>query len=148
MHIVNVIKPILDLFSTTGFKNIPNTLTDLENKLTERGRRQGKRMGGRDSLGVWDGLFHCCSVAQSCPAICDPWTTAHQASLSFTNSQSLPKLMSIKSVMPSHHLILCRPLLLLRSIFPSIRVSPMSQLFASGGQRTGVSASACTHCCI
>ena len=52
MHIVNVIKPILDLFSTTGFKNIPNTLTDLENKLTERGRRQGKRMGGRDSLGV------------------------------------------------------------------------------------------------
>ena len=50
------------------------------------------------------------------------WTTAHQASLSITNSQSLLKLMSIKSVMPSNHLILCRPLLLLPSTFPSIRV--------------------------
>ena len=51
-----------------------------------------------------------------------PWTAACQASLSITNSQSLPKLMSIESVMPSDHLILCRPLLLLPSIFPSIRV--------------------------
>ena len=51
-----------------------------------------------------------------------PWTTAHQSSLSITNSQSLPKLMSIESVIPSNHLILCRPLLLLPSIFPNIRV--------------------------
>ena len=51
-----------------------------------------------------------------------PWTTAHQASLSITYSQSVLKLMSIKSVMPSNHLILCRPLLFLPSIFPSIRV--------------------------
>ena len=51
-----------------------------------------------------------------------PWTAAHQASLSITNSQSLLKLMSIESVMPSNHLIFCRPLLLLPSIFPSIRV--------------------------
>ena len=51
-----------------------------------------------------------------------PWTTTHQASLSITNSQSLPKLMSIESVMPSNHLMLCRPLLLLPLIFPSIRV--------------------------
>ena len=51
-----------------------------------------------------------------------PWTAAQQASLSITNSRSLLKLMSIKSVMPSNHLILCRPLLLLPSIFPSIRV--------------------------
>ena len=51
-----------------------------------------------------------------------PWTAAHQASLSITNSWSLLKLMSIKSVMPSKHLILCRPPLLLPSIFPSIRV--------------------------
>ena len=51
-----------------------------------------------------------------------PWTAARQASLSITNSQSLLKLMSIESVMPSNHLILCRPLLLLLSIFPSIRV--------------------------
>ena len=51
-----------------------------------------------------------------------PWTAARQASLSITSSQSLPKLMSIESVMPSNHLILCRPLLLPPSIFPSIRV--------------------------
>ena len=51
-----------------------------------------------------------------------PWTEAHQASLSITNSQSLLKLMSIELVMPSNHLILCRPLLLPPSIFPSIRV--------------------------
>ena len=51
-----------------------------------------------------------------------PWTAAHQASLSITNSWSPPKPMSIESVMPSNHLILCHPLLLLPSIFPSIRV--------------------------
>ena len=51
-----------------------------------------------------------------------PWTTARQASLSITNFQSLPKLLSIELVMPSNHLILCCPLLLLPSIFPSIRV--------------------------
>ena len=51
-----------------------------------------------------------------------PWTAARQASLSITNSWSLLKLMSIESVMPSSHLILCRPLLLPPSIFPSIRV--------------------------
>ena len=50
------------------------------------------------------------------------WTAARQPSLSFTISKSLPKLMSIESVMPSNHLILCRPLLLLTSIFPSIRL--------------------------
>ena len=51
-----------------------------------------------------------------------PWTAAHQASLSITNSRSLPKLISIELVMPSNHLILCRPLLLLTSILSSIRV--------------------------
>ena len=61
------------------------------------------------------------SVSQACPFV-TPWTTAHQASLSTTNSQSLPKSMSIESVMPSNYLILCHPLLLLPSIFPSIRV--------------------------
>ena len=53
-----------------------------------------------------------------------PWTAAHQASLSITNSQSLLKLMSIELVVPSNYLILCRPLLLLPSIFPSIKVFP------------------------
>ena len=61
------------------------------------------------------------SVAQSC-LFATPWTAAHQTSLSITNSRSPPKPMSIVLVMPSNHLILCRPLLLLPSIFPSIRV--------------------------
>ena len=63
------------------------------------------------------------SVAQSCLTLSTPWTAACQASLSITNSRSLLKLMSIVSVMPSNHLILCCPLLLLPSIFPSIRVT-------------------------
>ena len=61
----------------------------------------------------------------SCSVVSDsvtPWTATRQASLSITNSQSLPKPMSIESVVPSNYLILCRPLLLLPSIFPSIRV--------------------------
>ena len=62
------------------------------------------------------------SVTQSCPTLYDPIQSAHQASMSITNSQRLLKLMSIESVMPSNHLILCRPLLLPPSIFPSIRV--------------------------
>ena len=68
-----------------------------------------------------------------------PWTVAYQAFLSFTNSQSLIKLMSIESVMPSSHLILCHPLLLLPSIFPSIGSFPMSQIFSSGSQSIGAS---------
>ena len=63
------------------------------------------------------------SVAQSCPPLCDPMDAACQASLSITNSRSSPKLMSVESVIPSNHLILYHPLLLLLSIFPSIRVS-------------------------
>ena len=81
------------------------------------------------------------SVAQSCLTAI-PWTTACQASLSITNSWSLFKLMFIELVMPSNHFILCRPLLLLPSIFPSIRSFPVSRLFASGGQSIGASASA------
>ena len=68
-----------------------------------------------------------------------PWTAACQASPSITNSRSIPKAMSIESVIPSNHLILCNPLLLLPSIFPSIRVFSNSQLFSSGGQSIGVS---------
>ena len=63
-----------------------------------------------------------------------PWTAAHQASLSFTISPSLLKLMSIESVVPSNHLVLCHPLLLLPSIFPSILVFSNGSLFASGSQ--------------
>ena len=71
-----------------------------------------------------------------------PWTAACQASLSIINSQSLLRLMSIELMMPSNHLISCYPLLLLPSVFPSIRSFPMSQFFTSGGQSIGVSASA------
>ena len=93
-------------------------------------------------------IIHVCSFTKSCPALCNPmdwsppgspqfssvqslsrvwlfaipWTAARQASLSITNSRSLLKLMSIESVMSSNHLILCCPLLLLPSIFPSIRI--------------------------
>ena len=70
-----------------------------------------------------------------------PWTVARQASLSTTNSRSPPKPMSIELVMPSNHLILCRLLLLLPSIFPNI-IFQMSQFFPAGGQSIGVSASA------
>ena len=61
------------------------------------------------------------------PLLAAPWTAAHQASLSITNSQSLFKLRSIESMMPSNDLILCRPLLLLPAIFPSIRVFSLSK---------------------
>ena len=65
------------------------------------------------------------SVQFSCSVVSNsvtPWTAAHQASLSITNYRSLLRLMSTESVMPSNHLILCHPLLLLPSVFPSIRV--------------------------
>ena len=71
-----------------------------------------------------------------------PWIAARQASLSITISRCLPRLMSIESMMPSSHLILCRPLLLLPRSFPASGSFPMSQLFAWVGQSTGVSASA------
>ena len=88
------------------------------------------------------------SVTQSCLTLCDPMDAALQASLSITNTQSLLKPMSIESMMPSSHLILCCPLLLQPSFFPSIRVfsnkkkTGLFQFFASGSQSIGVSASA------
>ena len=64
----------------------------------------------------------CCSVTKSCPTLCDPMDCSTPGFRSFTVSWSLLKFMSMESVMPSNHLILCRPLLLPPSIFPSIRV--------------------------
>ena len=97
---------------------------------------------------MWWPLFHRCGtlvvIIQSLSHVqlfAAPWTAARQASLFFTISPSLLKLMSIESVMSSNHLILCHPLLLLPSIFPSIRVL-MSRLFISDGQSIGASASA------
>ena len=69
-------------------------------------------------------------------------TAAHQASLSITNSRNLLKFMSIKSVMPSNHLVLCHPFLFLPSIFPSIRVFSNESVFRISSQSTGASASA------
>ena len=83
------------------------------------------------------------SVAQSCPTFCDPVDCSTPGLSVHHQLRSLPKLMSIKSVMPSNHFILCCPFLLPPSIFPSIRVfSNGSQFFTSGGQNIGVSASA------
>ena len=75
------------------------------------------------------------------PTLCDPMDHSTPGLPVHCNSWSPPKLMSIESVMPSNDLILCRPLLLLPSIFPSIRVFSKSQLFTSGGQSIGVSTS-------
>ena len=87
------------------------------------------------SLLFFQSLSHVCLFAV-------PWTIACQASLSLTISWSLPKFMAMESVMLSSHLILCHPLLLPPSIFPSIGDFTMSRFFTSGGQSTGVSASA------
>ena len=78
----------------------------------------------RDNINIWGVLFlHCSVQSLSCVRLfATPWTTAHQASLSITNSWKLPKLMSIELAMSSNHLILCHPLLLLPPIPPSIRV--------------------------
>ena len=86
--------------------------------------------------------FSCCSIAQSCLTLCDPMEYTRQASLSFTISWSLLKLMFIESVMPPKHLILYYPFLFLPSIFPSKRIFSMNWLFTSGGQSIGASASA------
>ena len=69
-----------------------------------------------------------------------PWTVTHQASLSFTTSRSLLKLLFIESVMPSNHLVLCHPLLLQSSIFPRIRVFSNKSALHIGGQSIGASA--------
>ena len=87
-------------------------------------------------------IAFCCSVAQSCLILASPWTAAHQDSLSFTISQSFLKLMSIELVMPSNHLILCRPVHPCLQSFPASGSFLMSQLFASGGQSIAASASA------
>ena len=70
---------------------------------------------------VISGKF-CCSVIQLCSTLVTPWTAACQASLTFSISWSLLKLMFVESMMPSKHLILCCPLILLPSVFPSIRI--------------------------
>ena len=74
------------------------------------------------SSSVVDWVSNAIELSHPLPPSSTPWTAVVQASLSITNSRSLLKLMSIESVMPSNHLILCHPLLFLPSVFPSIRV--------------------------
>ena len=91
---------------------------------------------------TWMYLTQFSSVTQLCLTLCDRMNHSTPGPLSITNSRSLPKPMSIESVTPSNHLILCCPLLLLPSIFPCTGSFQMSQLFTSGGQSIGVSAPA------
>ena len=85
------------------------------------------------------------SVAQSCPTLCDPMDCSMPGFLSMTNSWSLLRLMSTESVMPSNHLILCHPLLLLPSIYPSIRVFSSESVLRIRWTSIGVPASASVH---
>ena len=114
--------------------------TDSLGKTLMLGKIEGRRRRGRRKMRWLNGISSVQSLSHVRLSV-TPWTTARQASLSITNSCSPPRPMSVESVMPSNHLILSCPLLLLPSIFPSIRLFPMSQLFASGGQSIGVSAS-------
>ena len=117
-------------------KNPPANAGDAREEGSIRGLERSPGEGNGNSLqhsclgnpmdrGAWWATIHQFSSLQSLSLVwlfATPWIAACQASLSITNSQSLPKLMSIESVMPSNHLLLCRPLLLPPSIFPSIRV--------------------------
>ena len=89
-----------------------------------------------------DLLFSSVQSLSSVRLFATPWIAARQASLSITNSWSSPKPMFIELVMPSNHLILCRPLFLLPQSLPASESFPVSQIFASGGQSIGVSVSA------
>jgi len=87
-------------------------------------------------------MFNFSSVTQSCPTLCDHMDCSMPGLLVHHQLLGLLKLMSTESLMPSSHLILCHPLLLLPQSFPTSRSFQMSQNFASGDQSTGVSASA------
>ena len=85
--------------------------------------------GNHQIFGIKSVQFSSVQLLSRTQCFATPWTAARQASLSITNSWSLLRLMSIESVMPSNHLILCRPLLLLPSIFPNIRVFSNESVF-------------------
>ena len=84
---------------------------------------------------IWPVWFSSVQLLSYVQLFATPWTVACQASLSITNSWSLLKLMSIEAVMPSNHLILCRPLLFLPPIYPSIRVFSKVPVLRSGDQK-------------
>ena len=90
---------------------------------------------------IMQNLVQFSSVAQSCPTLCDPMDCSTPGFPAITNSRSLLKLTSMETVMPSNHLILCRPLLLLPSIFPSIRVFSNESALRIRWPKLGVSVS-------
>ena len=129
----------LEKFTSQSFKRIvkstPSNYSICSPNLEEQSKRQNKIITRRKKIvfSTWNNYSYCASdgnifyhfVQFSHSVVSDsatPWTAAHKASLSITNSWSLCKLMCIVLVMPSNQLILCRPLLLLPSIFPSIGV--------------------------
>ena len=99
-----------------------------------------REVGKEDVVLIYNEIFSSVQSLSQVKLFATPWTAARQASLSITNSWSLPKLMSIESVMSSNHLILCHPLLLPSKV-PASGSFLMSQFFASGGQSIRVSAS-------
>ena len=106
---------------------------------TSQRQEQGGQWGPMERELPW---VQFSSVAQSCATLCNPMNHSTPCLPVHHHSQSPFKLISIESVMPSNHLILCHPLLLLPSIFPSVGVFSMSQFFASGGPSILASASA------
>ena len=112
--IITCISLLVNAFMSCSRKALGTLTRMYEIKPKLRRRRDGKGT----SSGVNSVQFSLSHVQ----LFATPWTAVHQASLSITNSQSLPRLMPIELVMPSSHLFLCRPLLLPPSIFPSIRV--------------------------
>ena len=119
--------------------------TSLEKKNTQDDSRNSKPfMSSKSGTKNKDRVSVQFSSVQSLSRVrlfATPWTAAHWASLSITNSWSSPKPMSIESVMPSNHLMLCRPLLLLPSIFPSVRISSNESALHIRWPNIGVSAS-------
>ena len=98
----------------------PNVLS--KNASQQASRARGREQGPGSKSGDYQMWISPVQLLSCVQLFTTPWTAAHQASVSIISSRSLLKLMSIESLMPSNHLNLCRPLLLLPSIFPSIRV--------------------------
>ena len=105
----------------SSIKDEINLVSRLENK-TVGPHEVGKRNRFGPKINIFGAYFSSVQSLSRVQLFATPWTTARQASLSVTNSWSLLKLMTMELVMPSNHLILCHPLLLLPSVFPSIRI--------------------------
>jgi len=117
-----------------------NLVSRLNNKTVEP-HEVGKRNRFGPKINIFGAYFSSVQSLSHVQLFATPWTTARQVSLSITNSWSLLKLMSIESVMPSNHLIFCRPFSSRLRSFPASGAFQMSQLFTSGDQSIGVSAS-------